>query len=111
MRILLCILGAGAVLSAQVQQPQPRYYPTDQEKHGIKGTPRYAPGAGFSFAMMTGNFQLAADSPGLDKGEVIPNFCDVFKGSAPDVGAQEAAAPSMVVGVKAQFNPSAAARD
>ena len=81
------------------------------EKHGVKGTPRYAPGAGFSFATMTGNFQLSADSPGLDKGEVIPNFCDVFNGSAPDVGAHEAAAPSMVFGVKAQFNPPAAARD
>ena len=80
-------------------------YPADQEKHGVKGTPRYAAGAGFSSETRTGNFQLAPDSPGLDKGEVIPNFCDVFNGAAPDVGAQEAGAPPMVFGVKAKFIP------
>src|SRR5207248_9452740 len=36
MRTLLSIFGACAVLSAQVQQPQPRYYPTDHEKHSIE---------------------------------------------------------------------------
>jgi pimeloyl-ACP methyl ester carboxylesterase len=36
MRSLLSILGACAVLSAQVQQPQPRYYPTDEEKKRIE---------------------------------------------------------------------------
>lgn len=34
MRIWLCILGAGALLG-QVQQPLPRYYPTNQEKEQI----------------------------------------------------------------------------
>ena len=34
MRIWLCILSAGALL-AQVQQPLPRYYPTNQEKEQI----------------------------------------------------------------------------
>ena len=82
-------------------------YPGDQEKHGIKGTPRYVPGAGFSFETKTGNFQLATDSPGLDKGEVIPNFCD-FSNGAPDMGAHEAGTPPMVFGVKAVFIPPAA---
>ena len=79
-------------------------YPADQEKHGIKGTPRYVPGAGFSFETKTGNFQLAPDSPGLDKGEAIPNFCEVPDG-APDMGAHEAGTPPMVFGVKAEFIP------
>jgi hypothetical protein len=82
-------------------------YPADQEKHGMKGKPRYVPDAGFSSETRTGNFQLAADSPGYDKAEVIPNFCDVFHGSAPDVGAHEAGAPPMVFGVKAEFVPPA----
>jgi hypothetical protein len=34
MRTWLCLI-ATAALSAQVQQPSPRYYPTDQEKHEI----------------------------------------------------------------------------
>ena len=78
-------------------------YPADQEKHGIKGKPHYAPGAGFSSDTRTGAFQLASDSPGVDKGEVMPNFCDVFSGRAPDIGAQEAGAAPMVFGVKADF--------
>src|ERR1051326_7519352 len=36
MRSLIWILGACAVLCGQVQQPQPRYYPTDDEKHRIE---------------------------------------------------------------------------
>ena len=82
-------------------------YPAGHEKHGIKGTPRYAPGAGFSFETKTGNFQLAPGSPGLDKGEVIPNFCD-FSNGAPDMGAHEAGTPPMIFGVKAEFIPPAA---
>jgi hypothetical protein len=54
---------------------------------------------------------LAPDSPGLNKAEVIPNFCDVFNGPAPDMGAQEAGSPPMIFGVKAQFIPPAATRD
>src|SRR5688500_634044 len=83
-------------------------YPADQEKHGIKGTPRYLPGAGFSFESKIGNFQLAGDSPGCDQGVAIPNFCDVFNG-APDMGAHEAGSPLMAFGVKAEFIPPAAA--
>jgi hypothetical protein len=80
-------------------------YPADQETHGIKGTPRYASSAGFSFDTKSGDFQLAPNSPGTDKGEVIPNFCDIFHGQAPDIGAQEGNAPPMVFGVKATFIP------
>ena len=78
-------------------------YPPDQEKHGIKGTPVYASNMGFSFDTKTGNFQLAADSPGAHKGEVIPNFCD--SSSTPDIGAHETGAPPMVFGLKAEFIP------
>ena len=80
-------------------------YPDGQEKHGIKGAPKYVPGAGFSFETKTGNFQQAPDSPGFHKALVIPNFCE---GAAPDMGAQEAGTPPMVVGVKAEFIPPAA---
>jgi len=79
-------------------------YPAEQEKHGIKGAPRYVPDAGFSFETKTGIFHLTPDSAGFDKGEVIPNFCDVFNG-APDIGAHEAGAPRMTFGVKAEFVP------
>ncbi len=65
------------------------------------------PGAGFSFETKTGNFQLAADSPGRGQGVVIPNFCDGLDG-APDMGAHEAGTPPMVFGVKAEFMPPAA---
>jgi hypothetical protein len=76
-------------------------YPADQEKRGVKGVPIYVPGAGFKFETKTGIFQLAPESPGLDQGEVIPNFADVFTGKAPDIGAHEAGNPPMVFGVKA----------
>ena len=70
----------------------------------MKGAPRYVPGAGFSFETKTGNFQLAAGSPGIGKGQMIPNFCDIF-GDAPDMGAQQSGTLPMVYGVKAQFIP------
>ncbi|MEX0777658.1 MAG: right-handed parallel beta-helix repeat-containing protein [Phycisphaeraceae bacterium] len=83
-------------------------YPDSHEKNGIKGTPKYMPSAGFSFETRTGSFQLAPGSPGLDTGQVIPNFSDVFTGAAPDLGAHEAGTPPMVFGVKAEFVPPAA---
>jgi len=79
--------------------------PEGHEKNGVKGVPSYVPGAGFDFETKTGDFRLAADSPGLDKGAVIPNFCDVFTGAAPDMGAHEAGAGPMKYGVKAIFVP------
>jgi hypothetical protein len=35
MRTWLCLIATSGLLAAQVQQPSPRYYPTDQEKHEI----------------------------------------------------------------------------
>ena len=35
MRTWLCLIATSALLSAQLQQSSPRYYPTDQEKHQI----------------------------------------------------------------------------
>jgi hypothetical protein len=78
--------------------------PPNHEKHGIIGKPVYVKDAGFAFASKTGNFQLRPDSPGFDKGETIPNFCDTGKG-APDIGAHEASTPPMVFGLKALFSP------
>ena len=83
-------------------------YPADQEKHGIKGTPRYLSDAGFSFETKTGNFQLATGSPGLHQAVVIPNFCEGSGDGAPDMGAHEAGTGPMVFGVKAEFIPPAA---
>ena len=79
-------------------------YPADQEKNGIKGAPQYQPDSGFSFETKTGNFHLASDSPGVKKGEALPNFCDGIT-SAPDMGAHESGAPPMVFGLKAEFAP------
>ncbi|MBA3707595.1 MAG: right-handed parallel beta-helix repeat-containing protein [Planctomycetes bacterium] len=78
-------------------------YPADQEKNGIAGVPVYAPNAGFTFEKKTGTFQLASDSPGAKKAEVIPNFCDAS--TAPDMGAHETGAPPMAYGLKAEFVP------
>lgn len=36
MRTWLCLIATSALLAAQVQQPQPRYYLTDEEKHQIE---------------------------------------------------------------------------
>jgi hypothetical protein len=79
-------------------------YPAEQEKHGVNGAPHYLQGAGFSFETKTGNFQLAPDSPGARKGEVIPNFCDAFN-CTPDMGAHQSGGAPMVFGVKAEFVP------
>lgn len=80
-------------------------YPPDQEQHGIKGAPKYVENAGFTFDTRTGNFRLAPGSPGAGKGVAIPNFCDTFKGPAPDMGAQDAGTESIIYGVKADFVP------
>lgn len=83
-------------------------FPEGHQRNGVKGTPKYVPDAGFSFDTKTGNFQLAPDSPGFDQGVEIPNFCDVYTGEGPDIGAHEAGTPPMVFGVKANFVPPAA---
>jgi hypothetical protein len=85
-------------------------FPDGQEKNGIKGVPQYVEGAGFSFDSRTGNFQQAPASPGIDKAEVIANFCEAIHGP-PDIGAHEAGTPPMVFGVKAEFIPPSAAQN
>jgi hypothetical protein len=81
-------------------------YPAGQEQHGIRGTPRYIVGAGFSFERKTGDFRLADDSPGRGKGVAIPNFCERGDG-APDMGAHATGTPPMVFGIGAEFIPPA----
>ena len=80
-------------------------YPANQEKHGVPGAPQYVPGAGFSFETKTGNFQQAEGSPGLKKGEYLPNFSEGITG-APDMGAHQTGARPFVYGVKAEFIPA-----
>lgn len=74
----------------------------DVEAHGVRGEPVYEPGAGFDAVTQTGKFQLAANSPGVAAGEVIPNFSTDFSGKAPDIGAHARGAPPLQFGVKAQ---------
>jgi len=75
--------------------------PHQQEAHGVRGIPKFAPGFGFDESTKAGNFALAPSSAGYDQGMAIPNFADSFKGKAPDIGAQEAGAPPMEFGVNA----------
>jgi len=35
------------------------------------------------------DFRLTAESPGIDKGQTVPNFSEDYKGKAPDIGAVE----------------------
>jgi hypothetical protein len=67
---------------------------------GTTGVPIYAPGNGW-VSESGGRYQLAANSPGFDKGLRIANFNDVFSGAAPDVGAHEAATAAMAFGIAA----------
>jgi hypothetical protein len=80
-------------------------HPSGQEQHGLSSNPTYTPGAGFNLETKLGNFQLAPQSPGYDQAVVIPNFCDIFTGDAPDMGAHEAGTVPMTFGVKARFVP------
>jgi hypothetical protein len=76
--------------------------PSGYEKHGVRGEPAYASGAGLDLATKSGRFQLAESSAGVDAGEVIPNFSDVYTGRAPDMGAHERGAPPLRFGVAAK---------
>jgi hypothetical protein len=76
--------------------------PAGHEAHGIRGEPVYVAKAGFDPATLTGDFQLAPESPGCAAGERIPNFSDVAGGSAPDVGAHQRGTPRMRFGVGAR---------
>jgi len=48
-----------------------------------------------------GHFQLAAGSPGVSGGQVIPNFSDGYTGEAPDLVAHQRGAPPARYGVGA----------
>jgi hypothetical protein len=52
------------------------------EMHGIQADPLYV-------CPESGNLRLLPASPAIDKGEVLPNINDGFRGSAPDMGAYE----------------------
>ena len=52
------------------------------EQHGISAPPRFLDAAG-------GDFRLAPDDPGIDKGLHLPGINDGFQGAAPDLGAFE----------------------
>jgi hypothetical protein len=72
----------------------------------IIATPIYAPGNGWK-SEQGGRYELAAGTPGHDQGIVIPNFNDLYKGAAPDVGAHESGLERMKFGIAA--SPQSAA--
>jgi hypothetical protein len=74
------------------------------ERNGIVGVPIYQSGNGWS-SESNGMYQLAPNSPGYDRGAVIPNFNDGYLGAGPDMGAHEAGSPAMRFGVKAGTKP------
>jgi hypothetical protein len=80
-------------------------YPSYYGSHTIVGAPIYATGPTFDFGSKTGSYQLSAQSPGYQAGEVLPNFSDGFSGKAPDVGAHQSGWSPLVYGVKATFVP------
>lgn len=81
-------------------------YPDRHQQRGSKGVPQYVQGSGFDATTRTGIFQLAFGSKGLDAGTVVPNFCESFNGTAPDMGAHESGQGKMRFGIAAEFLPS-----
>jgi hypothetical protein len=75
--------------------------PAGHERHGVRGEPIYAAGAGFDLATKSGRFELAADSPGAAAGEPIPNFSPAVAGAPPDIGAHQRGLPPLRYGVAA----------
>ena len=80
-------------------------WPSGHEEHGVKGVPRYVPGAGFDRGNRTGMFQLAPKSKGVDAAKIVPNFCEPSNGNPPDMGAHERGTGRMQFGVNARFTP------
>jgi hypothetical protein len=74
---------------------------TNAEPNGVRGEPVYEKNAGLDLSTRIGSFQLAPDSPGVDSGQIIPNFSDGYTGKAPDMGAHERGAAAVRYGVKA----------
>ena len=63
--------------------------------------PICAEGAGLDTTTKTGHFRLAPGSPGVNAGQVIPNFSDGYTGKAPDIGAHQRGTPPIQYGVAA----------
>jgi hypothetical protein len=82
-----------------------REVPSGSEAHGVVGTPAYIKGVGFDFDAKSGNFQLQPGSPGVDAGEIIPNFSDGYSGKGPDMGAHERGWENFEYGIRASFLP------
>lgn len=81
-------------------------FPAGEELNGITGTPTYDAGApSFDFDNKTGDFRLAPATDGFDDGVVIPNFCSVYEGAAPDMGAHENGWDNFEYGVNSTFIP------
>ncbi|MBE5034415.1 right-handed parallel beta-helix repeat-containing protein [Gallalistipes aquisgranensis] len=59
------------------------------ETHGVFACPEFT-------SAFHGVFTLKANDPGIDKGTVIPNFRETFNGKAPDMGALEYGASSLI---------------
>jgi len=79
--------------------------PAGQERHGVRGEPIYAAGAGFDASTRTGRFELAEGSPGAAAGEPIPNFSPASGNAPPDMGAHQRGTPPMRYGVRAGTRP------
>jgi hypothetical protein len=73
------------------------------EANGRKGVPVYVAGNGPASGL-GGLYQLAATSPGFDRGIRLENINDGFAGGAPDAGAHEAGWPRLEFGVGAYRN-------
>ncbi len=76
------------------------------EAHGrILTLPIFASGlvppATYATMMMPADVALAAQSNAIDKGIVLPNVNDGFKGAAPDLGAYEVGCPTPTYGPRA----------
>lgn len=76
--------------------------PAEHEKHGVRGEPVYAPGSGFDSQTLTGQYQLADQSPGVEAALPIANFTGTFGGKAPDIGAHQRGQPARRYGVGAK---------
>src|SRR5258706_6565390 len=68
--------------------------------NGINATPSYAASNGWQ-SEASGQYALAAGTPGYDQAIRIPNFNDAFAGAGPDVGAAEAGIGAMKFGIAA----------
>jgi hypothetical protein len=74
-------------------------------RNPIVAVPAYAASNGWK-SEQGGMYQLAPGTPGHDQGIPIPNFNDLYKGAAPDVGAHESGRERMRFGIGASAGPA-----